>query len=118
MIDFNINLAQGIPAMTFDQNDSMWNNIYLSLTVKQGSFFVAPDFGSMLYTLTRAKNTARTEQKVKDYCKQALQWLLDTKRASAITIITQRLFGRINFEVSVTKANGVPVSFSSFVEVI
>ncbi len=118
MKDFNINLAQGIPQMTFDIADSMWNNIYLSLTIKQGSFFAAPEFGSKLYTLTRAKNTAQTEQKVKDYCKQALQWLLDTKRALTISIITERLFVRINFEISIVKANGVSVSFSNFVEVV
>ncbi len=118
MKDFNINLTQGLPVMTFDIADSIWNNIYISLTLKQGSFFAAPEFGSKLYTLNRAKNTVRTEQKVKDYCKQALQWLLDTKRALSISIVTERLSGRINFEISVTQANGVPVSFSSFVEVV
>ena len=118
MKDFNINLTQGLPQMTFDIADSMWNNVYLSLTIKQGSFFAAPEFGSKLYTLARAKNTTRTEQKVKDFCKQALQWLLDTKRATSIAISTERLFGRINFEISVIKANGVPVSFSNFVEVV
>ena len=66
MKDFNINLAQGIPQMTFDIADSMWNNIYLSLTIKQGSFFAAPEFGSKLYTLTRAKKY-RSSQKQKKW---------------------------------------------------
>ena len=118
MKDFNINLTSGLAEMTFDQADSMWNNIYISLTMKQGSFFAAPEFGSKLYTLTRAKNTPRTEQNVKDYCKQALQWLMTTGRATSISVVTQRLFARINFEVTVIKANGVPVSFTSFVEVV
>lgn len=116
MMDFTLNLVEGLPQMDFPAQDSMWNNIYLSLTIQKGSFFAAPEFGSDLHLLK--KNTARTEKLLQGYVKVALKWLLDTGRAKSIDIITQRLQTRINYEVTIIKANGVPVSFQNFVEVV
>ena len=98
------------------------NNIYLSLIVRRGSFFQNTDFGSRLHLLKRAKNTEKTAALAEEYCKEALQWLIDTGRATKINVYTQRDrlqdLNRLKLLAEVTQADGRQVSFETFVEVI
>ncbi len=114
----------GIASMTFAQAEdgNLLNNIYLSLVIRQGSFFQNPEFGSRLHLLQRAKNTARTEALAAEYCKEALQWLIDSGRVSKIDVYTERDrtqdLNRLKILVEATKADGGLVTFTHFVEVI
>ncbi len=113
----------GMAALDVDQQaGSIINNIYLSLTVKRGSFFANPEFGSRLHLLKRAKNTVRTEMLARDYCLEALQWLLDNGRATSIEVFTERDravdLNRLKLLVEATQADGRVVSFEKFVEVV
>lgn len=114
----------GLAAMTFEEatDGNLSNNIYLSLMVKKGSFFQNPDFGSRLYLLQRSKNTPRTEALAVEYCKEALQWLIDVGRVTKFDFYTQRdkienLY-RLKILIVATKADGEQVSFTTFVEVV
>lgn len=113
----------GLGLMTFDKVTTIMNNIYLSLKVQRGSFFADPTFGSRLHLLQRAKNTNSTMRLAMDYCKEALQWMIDAGKASAVEVYAQReplenLY-RMKLLVEVTPAHGdQPVAFSLFVEVI
>jgi len=116
----DINNQTGTGEMTFDKADTIMNNIYLSLTVEKGKFFQNPEFGSRLHLLQRAKNTDQTAALAGEYCKEALQWLLDTGRAGKVDVYTERdaELNRLNLLAEVTQADGQQVSFETFVEVI
>jgi phage gp46-like protein len=113
----------GLAQMTFDQTTTLMNNIYLSLTVQQGSFFANTSFGSRLHLLRRAKNTETTKRLAMDYCREALQWLINTGKAVAVDVYAERDrtqdLHRLKLLVEVTPYTGAdPVAFSIFVEVI
>lgn len=108
--------------MTFDPAGDIMNNVYLSLVVKRGSWFQNPEFGSRLHLLKRAKNTEKTAALAEEYCREALQWLLDVGRATKVDIRTERDrsqdLHRLKLLVEVTQADGRTVSFDRFVEVV
>lgn len=102
--------------------ETIFNNVYLSLMLRKGSFFAAPEFGSRLHLLHRAKNTARTELLAREYCREALQWLLDTGRATAVDVFAERdrqqNLNLLKLLVEVTQADGRELTFHTFVEVV
>jgi phage gp46-like protein len=123
-MDFAIDIDPntGLGSMTFDKADTIANNVWLSLMIDRGSWFFNPDFGSRLYLLKRAKNTERTAALAREYCREALQWLLDTGKATAVQVYSERDriqdIHRLKLLVEVTQANGEVVSFETFVEVV
>jgi phage gp46-like protein len=123
-MDFAITIDNltGLGAMTFEKATTIMNNIYLSLTVQQGSFFADPSFGSRLYLLQREKNTETTARLAVGYCREALQWLLDTKKANAIDVYSQRDrtqdLNRLKLLIEVTPISGPIVPFTKFINVV
>ena len=123
-MDFKIEIdnTTGLAAMTFDKADTIMNNVWLSLTVQRGSFFANPGFGSRLHLLKRAKLSAATARLAEDYCREALQWMLDSGKATAISVTAERdrtqNINRLKLLVDVTPASGEPVEFSAFVTVV
>lgn len=122
-MDFSIDIGiNGQGTMTFDKATTIMNNVWLSLIIDRGSWFFNPDFGSRLYLLKRAKNTEHTAALAREYSREALQWLLDTGRATEIQVHSQRDrtrdIHRLKLLVEVTQANGERVSFQTFVEVV
>jgi phage gp46-like protein len=108
--------------MTFDQseNGNLMNNVWLSLSVKKGSFFQNPDFG--LKDRGRMKNTERTAAIVVDDFRDALQWIVDTKKAKKIDVFAERDrtqdLHRLKILVAVTPVSGDAITFTRFVEVV
>jgi phage gp46-like protein len=124
-LDFAITIEDqtGPGAMTFDKATTIMNNIYLSLKVKRGSFFANTIFGSRLYLLERAKNTDNTMRLAMDYCKEALQWMIDAGLARTVNVRAQRTpaedLYRLKLLIEVTPANSdQPVAFSTFINVV
>jgi len=122
-MDFALQIDnRGQAAMTFDKETTIVNNIYLSLMVKKGSFFYDTTFGSRLHELAREKNTPGTARKAEDYCREALQWLLDTGKATRIDVYTERDPAqdphRLKLLGEATPANGPAVPFSTFINVV
>jgi phage gp46-like protein len=118
-----INNQTGQAQMTYNRATTLMNNIYLSLKIHRGSFFFNPSFGSRLHLLQRAKNTDLTAQLAAGYCKEALQWMIDTGKAKSVEVYVQRDrtqdLHRLYLLVEVTPANSdQPVEFSIFIEVI
>lgn len=113
----------GVGAMTYEKATSIMNNIYLSLAVQRGAFFANPSFGSRLYELSREKNTEKTMRLAIDYCREALQWMIDCGKASAVNVWAARNksqdLHRLNVLIEVTPANdGQPVAYSIFINVV
>ena len=127
-MDFNVAIATDGSAsgqMTFGpppaNTGNLSNNVWLSLMINQGSFFQNPDFGSRLYLLRREKNTLQTASLAAEYVKEALQWLLDSGRAKALDVATEKDAqnnGRLNAVIQVTKADGTTVTFKIFTGVV
>jgi phage gp46-like protein len=121
-MDFKIYTEDAIGKMTFEKADNILNNVFLSLMVEKGSFFQNPDFGSRLHLLKRAKNTEKTAALAEEYCKEALQWLIDTGRAKKIDVYSERErlqdLNRLKLLVEVTQSDGRQVRFETFVEVV
>ncbi len=124
-MDFAITIDNqtGLGQMTFDQATTLMNNIYLSLMVRRGSYFADPLFGSRLYLLERAKNTDATMRLAMDYCREALQWMIDTVKAKTVEVYAERDrmqdINRLKLLVEVTPVNSKdPVAFTVFIEVI
>ena len=102
--------------------DSFLNNVYLSLMVDKGSYFQDPEFGSRLYLLKRSKSTQRTAGLARDYCLEAVAWMVESGRAKGfeveVGIEKLRNCDRLNIRVLATKANGQKVGFSTFREIV
>lgn len=108
--------------MTFDPSGDIMNNIYLSLAIRRGSWFQNPQFGSRLHLLHREKNTEKTAALAEEYCKEALQWLIDCGRATKVNVYSERdrtqNLDRLKILVEVTQADGRQVTYTHFVEVV
>jgi len=118
-IDYKLNDAGAFMEMSYGWEDTILNNIALSITTKKGDWFHKPAFGSRLHTIK--KNTAGAVELVKEYVKEATQWIIDIGRATEINIIAEREpnnLHRINFRVTAKQANGLIVPFNDFIEVI
>lgn len=123
MRDYCVDISDGIPKLILDGScDTIANNVYLSLMVPQGSWFHNPRFGSRLHLLRRAKNTPRTALLAREYALEALRWLLDTGRASAVEVTVQvdrlRDPHRLGLLVEAVQADGRQLSFTLFHEVV
>ena len=121
-MDFKLETNGIIADMTFNKAGDISNNIYLSLMIDKGSFVFAPEFGSRLSLLKRAKNTPKTAALAEEYCKEALAWLINIGRAIKIDVYSQldklQDLNRLKLLVEATQANGGIVSFETFVEVV
>lgn len=76
--------------------------------------------GSRLWLLRRRSLTAQTERDARDYAREALQWLLDDGRVTAVEISTQRTIDRLEMRVLLTTPEGerVPVQLDNLWQVI
>lgn len=120
-MDFAITTpADGQAQMTFNEVGDIFNNIFLSLTVKKGSFFHNPDFG--LRQRGRLKNTEATAALIRHDYKDALQWLIDTGRARSVDVSSERDrrqdLNRLKLLIEVVQADGRTVTFTTFREVV
>jgi len=64
--------------------------------------------GSRLWLLSRAKTTEKALVRAKDYVKEALQWMVEDKVASSITVTTERMKdkpGWLGINIEIRKYN-------------
>lgn len=119
-MDFKLSYSSGSADMTWDAADSIANNIWLSLNVRRGSFFALPEFGHRFDLLK--KNVVRAPALAEQLAAEALQWLLDTGRATSIELTAKHdpsnFPGLLLLSGNVMQADGRQVPFEQFVEVI
>ncbi|MCI8212575.1 hypothetical protein AUC61_23880 [Pseudomonas sp. S25] len=75
-----------------------WGDSYPSVTSDQ--------IGSRLYLLRRRTLTAQVERDAQSYAREALQWMLDDGRVTAVAITTDRTTDRLNMRVVLTFRDG------------
>ncbi len=117
MTDFIIETTNGRGKLTTGTTTTLINNIYLSLAMPIGSWWFDVNFGSRDHELNREKDVALAAKKAEASAREALQWLLDTKRATAVDVVTSRVNGGLVRTVTVTPAAGDPVVFEKFIPV-
>ncbi|VWB81932.1 phage GP46 family protein [Burkholderia aenigmatica] len=92
---------------TGTRTQSLANAVYLRLQTPLGSYWADPNLGSRLHELQREKDTPRVRSLAVQYAEQALQPLLDDRRASDITITTADFQpGWMVLLIAVTDATG------------
>lgn len=68
--------------------------------------------GSRLWMLTREKQTAETLARAKEFCVEALAWLVDDRIASSVEVVTEYYApGVLAIGVTVNKPDTDPVLF-------
>ncbi|WP_410498150.1 phage GP46 family protein [Chitinibacter sp. S2-10] len=78
------------------------------------SLSVNDKIGSRLWLLARAKITTETLNQARDYCREALQWLLDDGLAAAIDVRIERAgLDGAAAAIVIKRSNGDQLSWSS-----
>lgn len=68
--------------------------------------------GSRLWLLSRSKLTQQVANQAKDYCQEALQWMLDDGVAASISITTKIILpSTLVVNTMITKADGTAASY-------
>ncbi len=90
-----------------------WHGDAIPLTIN-GVSFDGYSWGSKLWTLKRAKITAETLSKVKEYVEEALSPLITAKAVTSINVTTEVLGERINFLAEIKSPLGdVSLTFNN-----
>ncbi len=85
-----------------------WGDLPLS-----GQSATTKPIGSRLWLLSRATASAQTARRAKDYCAEALQWLIDDGVAASVAVTTQWLGpGALGIGIAITEPNGALASFN------
>jgi phage protein GP46 len=98
---------------------SIENELYIRLVTPLGSYWADRTLGSRLHELRRQKHLKRIEVLAKQYAEQALQPVLQSKRAQSIQVTTstpQR--GWLKLHIEAVDAAGDTVTISHKVAVI
>lgn len=87
-MDSGINPITG--DLTGQRIDTLANAVYLRLATPLGSWWADPLMGSRLHELQREKDRPRVGILARQYAEQALQPLLDDRRARSIRITSEQ----------------------------
>lgn len=94
------------------------NAVYLRVTVPLGSYWADRSLGSKLHLLRRNKDLERNKVLAIQYTREALQPLIDDKRADHIDInAIWNHDGRLSLLVDVWRAGILAISFTHYVKV-
>ena len=94
------------------------NAIYLRVTVPLGSYWADVTLGSKLHLLRRAKDLSRNTTLAIQYTREALQPLLDDKRAERIDVDAQWSHdGRLELSVQAWQHGLTAGAFKHYVKV-
>ena len=95
------------------------NAVWLRLRIRKGTYWADPQMGSRLHELARAKDTPQTRTLARQYAGQALQPLIDDKRATAVDVdVSSPETGWLLLAITVTSAGGDVLTFTHPVKVV
>lgn len=119
MSDFTIQSGQLLDRMA--EQDSIYNLLWTSINIKEGTFFADPTFGSKLSTLRREKNVPRARQLAERYAREATEWILKAGKATSIEVFSEvdsSDQNRINIKITAIDEIGREVNFQTFIKVV
>ena len=98
---------------------SLQNAVYIRLETPLGFYWAAPDIGSKLYLLAREKDTPRVRTLAVQYAQQALDPLVNSKRAQSVSVSAlPSETGWLILAINVVDAAGNPHHFQYPVKVL
>ncbi|WP_434777699.1 phage GP46 family protein [Neisseria sp. Ec49-e6-T10] len=109
-----------------EHTTSLHNAAYIRLQEHLGAYWAAPNVGSKLHTLQREKDKIRVHKLAVQYAEQALQPLIDDKRASKLEVYSNKTQnpddktqpkGWVVLTINLWDAGGEQVSFDYHVRV-
>lgn len=118
-MDYTIMPTADGPQVSFEKSSGLFNNVFLSLAIGEGDWWFDPSFG--LKKRKRLKNTPATARLLEKDHRDALQWMLDTGRATTVTVVASPVDNdrfRLQLHIEVTAADGEVVTYDKFVEVV
>jgi phage gp46-like protein len=119
MTDFTIDIQGQGALMSYEKSDSLKNNIFLSIRIARGTFFVKPDFGSRLHQIK--KITPQNIELAAAYCKEALKWLITAGRLASVDVQAWRdeeIPTRIKFYIAAKRPDGSTLEYELFHSVV
>ncbi|TNL09030.1 hypothetical protein CYD30_14565 [Kosakonia cowanii] len=104
---------------TGERCTDLHNAVWLRLRIRKGTYWADSQMGSRLHELARAKDTPQTRTLARQYAEQALQPLIDDKRATAVdVVVTSPETGWLLLSITVTSAGGDVLTFRHPVKVV
>jgi phage gp46-like protein len=98
--------------------DDLSNAIYLRISVPLGSYWADPSLGSKLHRLSRLKDVERNKKLAVQWAKEALQPLIEDKRADHIDVDAVWAHdGRLQLLGSVYQHGQLVTAFDHYVRV-
>jgi len=117
-MDFKVDTTNGFGVMTFVKNTDIRTDIYNSLATRQGDFFQNTEFGSQIYKIKKVTDSNLVL--AKQYVELALQWLIQTGKASQISVIVEKdtaHYDQIDIKITVVQTNGIVLFYQQFNDV-
>jgi phage gp46-like protein len=118
-MNFGIEIQEnGRGRMTWERRQNALVNVYWSVKTPKGSFFADPDFGLDLSDVKKV--TPSTVDTIIQRYEQALSWMIDARKARAISVnasIPNGENNRIDVTVEIVEMDGTVMQFATFVEV-
>ena len=115
-MNFGIEISEtGEGTMTWDKPTNISTNVWWSLNISQGKMFNNISFGLKLDDIKKV--TDNNVNLIKQRAEAALAWLLNTGKASSVSVIVERDLqdpNRINFMATVVQADGFPIVVNTF----
>lgn len=120
-MDFKVETTDGRASMTFEKTEgnNLFNNLFLSLTIKRGSWWFDRKFGNRLHLIK--KNTPDAPVMSKEYIREATDWIIKAGKAVSIETDAERdkvIGGRLNLVAIATASDGQVVTFKTFKELV
>ena len=116
-MDFQVNTINGIGQMTWNKNTDIRSDVYFSLMIKRGSWFADTSFGCRLHEIK--KLTDSNLLLAHQYVLEALNWLIQTGRATTISAVaTKADYNKISIDIQVQQANGIKLFYKIFSDVL
>ncbi len=118
-MNFGIEIQEnGRGRMTWERRPNSLVNVYWSVKTPKGTFFADPDFGLDLSDVKKV--TPSTVDTIIQRYEQALNWMIDARKARAISVDSSIPNGennRIDVTVEIIEMDGTVMQFTTFVEV-
>lgn len=118
-MNFKIDINNdGSASMSWDQSDDISTNVWLSLNIEQGQQFNNKKFG--LKTSDINKINDFNVNLLRKRIENAISWLVSVGKATSATYIVERDkydTSRINYQIEITQADGIPITVNNFITV-
>jgi len=111
--------SDGGADLDYRKSSDLYVNVHTSLAIEQGSWWLDRSFG--LKKRSRLKNTPATARLLQQDCESALKWLLDTGRATVVTVTPMAVADRptwLRMHCVVVAADGQQTTYDKFIEVV